>query len=107
MARFTYLKQLFQPNRLVGEEDLEAIILVKSKIIDRMSQIDPHPFWNEQRADLIANAILNRNGAELDLTTLNNKLHEFNLPEAQFRNKLFFKSLIRTRENFRFYGRFD
>ncbi|KAK7375921.1 hypothetical protein VNO78_35236 [Psophocarpus tetragonolobus] len=55
---------VFTSNRPRDTDTIDAILLYKSDILGRMAQLDPNPFWAEQRNELIANRILNNNGAE-------------------------------------------
>ncbi|KAL2480409.1 Uncharacterized protein Adt_33375 [Abeliophyllum distichum] len=55
------------PTRARDTDTIDGIILFKQEIIDRMAQLDPNPFWAEQRNNLVANGILN-NGSEQKYT---------------------------------------
>lgn len=67
-----------------------------------MAQLDPNPFWAEQRNELVANGILNNNGSEYTIETLQKNVDKLTTEEKT----LFFKKLIKTRENFELNGRF-
>lgn len=63
---------MYSPGRTVDDDQIDAIIFLIKDIIDRMAQLDPHPFWTEKRENLVATGILNRGKAELTLETLEN-----------------------------------
>jgi hypothetical protein len=85
------------PYRAQDTDTIDTIIVLKQEIIDRMAQLDPNPFWTEQKKELIANSILNNNGSEYTLETLQRNAAE---------NTSFFKKLVKTRKNFELNGRF-
>lgn len=84
---------VFTSNRPRDTDTIDAIILYKSDIIGRMAQLDPNPFWAEQRNELIANRILN-NGAEYTIETLQKNLEKLT---TEGQNSFFFKKLIKER----------
>ncbi|XLR34107.1 hypothetical protein HN51_043393 [Arachis hypogaea] len=77
------------PNRARDTDTVDAIILLKRDILDRMAQLDPNPFWAEQRNELVANGILNK-GAEYTIETLQKKLEKL---EKDGINSAVFKDL--------------
>lgn len=90
------------PQREVDDDRVDAIICLKEAIIDRMAQLDPHPFWAEQKEKLVAHGILNRE-AEYTMETLEKNLEKLT---TEGQNSFFYKKLIKTRENFELDGRF-
>lgn len=72
---------------------MDALILLKRDIIDRMAQLDPNPFWAEQRNELVANGILNK-GSEYTIETLQKNVEKLT---TEGQNSLFFKKLIKER----------
>lgn len=88
------------PQREVDDHEIETIIFLKRGIIDRMAQLDPNPFWAEQKKKLVAEGILNNN-AEYTIETLQKNLKNFT------QDTLFFKKMIKMRENFELYGRLN
>lgn len=59
------------PKKKVDDDQIDAIILLKREIIERMSQLDPdNPIWNDQKDHLVAHGILKTNGAEYTMRTL-------------------------------------
>ena len=61
--RITERLSVLTPTRARDADTVDTIICLKQEIIDRMAQLDPNPFWADQRNELIANRILNNNGA--------------------------------------------
>lgn len=51
--------------------------LYKSDILGRMAQLDPNPFWAEQKKKLVADGILNNN-AEYTIEALERNLKKWN-----------------------------
>ena len=82
------------PNRSRDTDTIDAIILYKQDIIDRMAQLDPHRFWTEQKNNLVADGILN-NGAEYTIKALARNLDKLN--EGDEANTIFFRKLVKTR----------
>nr|UDH54968.1 cytochrome c oxidase subunit 2 [Stylosanthes guianensis] len=63
------------PNRARDADTVDAIIYLKRDILARMAELNPNPFWAEQKNELIANGILNK-GAEYTIETLQKKLEK-------------------------------
>lgn len=63
------------PEREVNDDQVDSIIMLKKSIIDRMAQLDPHPFWAEQKDYLVAHEILNKE-AEYTIGTLEKNLEK-------------------------------
>ena len=97
--RITERLSVLTPTRARDADTVDAIILLKQEIIHRMAQLDPHPFWAEQKEKLVANGILN-NGSEYTIETLQKNVIKLTTEEN-------FKKLKKTRENFELNGRFD
>ena len=92
------------PEREVNDDEIDSIIMLKRGIIDRMAQLDPHPFWAEQKHNLVADGILNKE-AEYTMDTLNrNFLLLTTDGEGRGSDSFFFKKLLRIRENFELDG---
>jgi len=94
------------PEREVSDDEIDSIILLKKGIIDRMSQLDPHPFWTQQKDSLVADGILTQK-AEYSMDTLNK--HFFLLTsdgQGCGSDSFFFNKMKRIRENFELTGRF-
>lgn len=81
------------PHREVNDDQVDAIICLKEAIIDRMAQLDPHPFWAEQKDYLVAHGILNKD-VEYTMGTLEKNLAKLS------QNSFFFFQLRKTRERF-------
>lgn len=64
---------VFTSNRPRDTDTIDAIILYKSDILGRMAQLDPNPFWAEQKKKLVADGILNNN-AEYTIEALERNL---------------------------------
>jgi len=95
------------PEREVYDDEIDSMIMLKGSIIDRMAQLDPHPFWAEQKHNLISDGILNKE-AEYTMDTLHrNYLLLIENGEGRGSDSSFFKRLLRIRENFELEGRFD
>jgi len=62
------------PQREVNDDQVDAIICLKETIVDRMAQLDPHPFWAEQKDYLVANGILKNNRSDYSIETLQKNL---------------------------------
>lgn len=92
------------PQRELNDDQIDALILLKEDVIHRMAQLDPNPFWAEQRNNLVANGILMNRGAEYTIDTQQKNLHKLT---TEGQNTFFFKKMVKTRENFELYGRFD
>lgn len=62
------------PTYIYSVEYIKEHIEVKGKIVDRMAELDPHPFWTENRNAIISESILIKNGintgSEYKLKTL-------------------------------------
>lgn len=82
------------PERDVDDDYVDSIIMLKRGIIDRMAQLDPHPFWAEQKNQLIADGILHNN-AEYTMEALERNLSKLNKEDGA--NTPFFRKLLRTR----------
>lgn len=67
-----------------------------------MAQLDPHPFWTQQKDSLVAHGILNKD-AEYTSKTL---LEHFNKLETE-ENSFFYHKLLKTRENFELDGQIN
>jgi len=91
----------FTSNRLRDSDTIDAIILYKNDIIDRMAQLDPNPFWAEQKNQLIADGILNYK-AEYTIEALERNLSKLNDRDGA----RFFRKLLKSRETFESNGRF-
>lgn len=93
---------LFAAGKKVGwetpAEKIGELIALKSQIIDRMGELDPHPFWQgeENRTRLIGDSILTKNGWEYKNDTLTQKLRQLN---EKGKKSTFFKELCRLRED--------
>lgn len=96
---------IFAPTRDVPIEDIRTLIDLKSRVIHRMAELDPHGFWADQRNRIIGESILTPQGREYPMTTLAEKLEELNGANAQ--SSSFFKRLRKMRQDFLLFGRFD
>lgn len=78
-------------------EKIHELIILKQQVIDRMAELDPHPFWmgEERRNYLISNSILTPGGWEFNVTTLRNGLSKLN---AGGKNSSFYKNLLTLRQ---------
>lgn len=90
------------PQREMDDDKIDALICLKEEIIDRMAQLDPNPFWAEQRNELISNGILIK-GKEYAMGTLEKNVDKL---KTEGQDSFFFKKLLKTREHFELYGRF-
>lgn len=74
-------------------EKIDTLIKLKSQVIDRMGELDPHPFWVEEqsRKRLLSNSILTKNGWEYSPDTLTKKLYQLTQrgKNCSFSNELF------------------
>lgn len=70
--------------------------IVEPSIIDRMAQLDPNPFWAEQKNKLVADGILHNN-AEYTIEALERNLSKLN--DGDGANTRFFRKLLKTRLN--------
>lgn len=83
------------PQREVDDDQVDAIICLKEAMIDRMAQLDPHPFWAEQKDYLVAHGILNKE-AEYTMGTLEKNLDKL---RTEGQNSFVFQKLKKSREN--------
>nr|QCQ81931.1 hypothetical protein [Ammopiptanthus mongolicus] len=86
--------ETYTSNRPRDTDTIDAIILIKQDIIDRMAQLDPNPFWAEQKDNLVANGILN-NKAEYTIAALERNLSKLNNGDGA--NTRFFRKMLKTR----------
>lgn len=96
---------LYQPEKEISLDDVQALVQLKGDIISRMAELDPHPFWIERRDRIIAESILTPQGPEYRLETLTKKLEELRGENAS--NGHFFNKLKKMRENFLLTDRFE
>lgn len=95
----------YEPGKEIPLDDVEALVQLKREVVGRMAQLDPHPFWIEQRDRIISESILTPRGQEYKISTLTKKLEELGGDNGS--NSHFFRKLKKIRENFILFGRFD
>lgn len=86
----------------VDEDDLEAIIALKSDIFRRMSELENNHFWLTYEGQLIEERLLHPNGKEFTLETLRRKLLELQNENALL--SYTFRSTRLIREEVEFFG---
>lgn len=87
---------VYDSAKAIDGDYIDALISVKTDIIQRMAQLDPHPFWQEQKDYLVANEILLKENKEYTLETLFQNLQKL-ITEGQ--NCRFFHKVKKIREN--------
>jgi len=92
------------PQRDVNDDEIDAIIRLKRGIIARMAQLDPNPFWTQQKESLVANGILNKD-AEFTRKTLMEYFTKLETEEGK--ESCIYQKLLKTRENFARNGKFN
>jgi len=85
------------PEEEISNDDVEALVLLKGDVLERMAQLDPHPFWVENRELLISEYILTPRGPEYKLETLLQNLEELRGHNGS--NSHFFRTLKKVRED--------
>lgn len=73
-------------------------------MISRMAQLDPHPFWTQQKDSLVAHGILNKDAEYSSQTLLE---HFKKLETEEGKNSCIYQKLLKTRENFALNGQFN
>lgn len=48
----------YEPGKEIPLDDVEALVRLKRDVVGRMAQLDPHPFWVEQRDRILSESIL-------------------------------------------------
>ena len=95
----------YEPGKEIPLDDVEALVRLKRDVVGRMAQLDPHPFWVEQRDRILSESILTPQGPEYKISTLTKKLEELGGDNGS--NSHFFRKLKKMREDFLLFGRFD
>ncbi|KAL5739338.1 hypothetical protein ACOSQ2_028518 [Xanthoceras sorbifolium] len=95
----------YEPGKEIPLDDVEALVRLKRDVVGRMAQLDPHPFWVEQRDRILSESILTPQGPEYQISTLTKKLEELGGDNGS--NSHFFRKLKKMREDFLLFGRFD
>ena len=85
-------------------DDIQAMVGLKEDIVTRISQLDPHPFWTEQRARIISSYVVTPRGEEYSLRTLEKIATELGDPNTL--NHYFLKRMRKLRKDFELLGRF-
>ena len=91
------------PTYIYPVEDIQVHVQLKSDVVDHMAQLDPDPFWVNNRNQIISESILTPKGSEYKMETLSQKLEE--LRENGVTSN-FFHQLKKVRDDFRLLGRF-
>ena len=79
-------------------EKIDTLIKLKSQVIDRMGELDPHPFWVEEqsRKNLLADSIRTKSDWEYNPVTLDKKLRQLT---QHGKNCSFYNELFKLRED--------
>lgn len=95
---------LFMQHHTVAPPEVVTQLMdLKTVIIYRMSQLDPDPFWNEQRDRLIGQSIVHPLVWEYKTETLLRKCNELHGENAI--NSHLYEALIRVKKYFYLTGR--
>jgi len=92
------INRLGRQNAAVEESELEALIHLKSRILDRMWELDRTPFWGAHKNRLIRDFIQPPRGGEYRIPTLRSKLDSLLGQDPQ--NSRMYQQLIRLRDSF-------
>ena len=88
----------------ISLDDVQAMAGMKEDIVTRISQLDPNPFWTEQRARIISSYIVTSKGEEYSLATLEKIWRE--LGDANSQDHYFVKRMLKLRKDYELLGRF-
>jgi len=88
----------------ISLDDIQAMVSMKEEIVTRIAQLDPNPFWAEQRARLISDYIVTPKREEYSLQTLEKIWKEVGAATTQ--DHYFVKRMIKLREDYQLLGRF-
>lgn len=96
--------RLGQRHATVSEDEINRIVDLKGQIIDRMSQLDVNPFWNQHKNTIIRDFLRPPRGSEFKISTLEAKLQDL-FGENATRSSIY-KELVRARKYFHIDGPF-
>lgn len=88
----------------ISLDDVQAMARLKDDIVTRISELDPSPFWTEQRARVLSSYVVTPKGEQYSLTTLHKIALE--LGGASPQNHYFLKRMVKLRKEFELFGRF-
>ena len=88
----------------ISLDDIQAMVSMKEEIVTRIAQLDPNPFWAEQRARLISEYIVTPSREEYSFNTLERIWKEVGAATTQ--DHYFVKRMIKLREDYQLLGRF-
>ena len=101
--RISHRIATLSPKREVNDAEVDAIIMLKRDLIDRMAQLDDLDFWTHHKQDLVADGILNK-GAEFTMKTLDD--YSASLTTDGGGGSQVFQKLLQIRKTFESKGTF-
>ena len=81
----------------VENAEIHTIFDLKDRIVQRMEQLNPDPFWANRRLNLIRDYLQPPRGGEFTIPTLEKKLEQ--LFSANPEGSVIYKQLLRAKEN--------